>query len=219
MKIPTTIYENLNLNERIDLSIAALARDDDANLTRLRRTCPRKDYSATDIEYTGKMNMSIRVLTYFVMLTQSYYAELEQHKTDLFWVETMREECLHFFNEGFTSGVLAMNSEIASLLSNEMKESSTMPSMGHEVIQKLRDKIQPALACLQTAKLAYVNSCYAVGINGDDMLKMAMRVLRHLTPGIEAYFNSPVDSDVKLQKEIETAFFDMWKKIEVQPTS
>lgn len=39
-------------NERFQLTLAALARDDKAEIEKLFATCPRKTYIQTDINYT-----------------------------------------------------------------------------------------------------------------------------------------------------------------------
>lgn len=45
------IYNNFTPSERLNLAIAALAREDQVEVDRLQRSCPVKNYTARDLKY------------------------------------------------------------------------------------------------------------------------------------------------------------------------
>ena len=61
MKIKETIYQGLTPRQRVGAAVAALARDDNAELKRLKETCPKKQYLATDDDYAGTMTRLMTV--------------------------------------------------------------------------------------------------------------------------------------------------------------
>lgn len=71
MKIPTDIYESLSAPERIRAAISAIARDDDAELETLKKTCPRRQFLMTDPAYSEGMTtlFSLMVFTEYQLAT------------------------------------------------------------------------------------------------------------------------------------------------------
>lgn len=66
-------YYQLTSKERFDLTIAALARNDNAEVDRLKRTCQRKQYSMLDHEYTSKLERITFAVSKFEALHNNYY--------------------------------------------------------------------------------------------------------------------------------------------------
>ncbi len=62
------LYDRLKPEERFRLALEALARDDEEELDRLGRTCPRKTYSQIDAEYLDLLEASSRVADQFAIL-------------------------------------------------------------------------------------------------------------------------------------------------------
>jgi len=54
-KISENLYHCLNVEERVSLTLAALSVSDDEEIARLRRTCPKSEYTMLDYEYTNKL--------------------------------------------------------------------------------------------------------------------------------------------------------------------
>ena len=70
-------YDKLTAEERFRLVLEAKARDDTAELERLKRTCPTKTYSMSDAAYGDRYEWSeLLVLVVALDLTQ-YLAKLE----------------------------------------------------------------------------------------------------------------------------------------------
>lgn len=53
--VSENLYHYLDVGERVKLTIAALSRNDDEEIARLRRTCPRSQYTMLDYEYTSQL--------------------------------------------------------------------------------------------------------------------------------------------------------------------
>ncbi len=56
MNISDTVYETLSPRQRIIATIDAIARDDAAEIDRLKATCPIKSYSQCDIAFSDVMD-------------------------------------------------------------------------------------------------------------------------------------------------------------------
>ena len=54
-------YDTFTVKERIDLTIAALARGDREEFLRFRDSCPKNYYKATDANYTNCMEDLTRI--------------------------------------------------------------------------------------------------------------------------------------------------------------
>lgn len=66
-------YQNFTIKERINLTIAALSRNDAEEVSRLRRTCQRKQYTMLDREYSSRLDNLLWVAVHFIELNNSYY--------------------------------------------------------------------------------------------------------------------------------------------------
>jgi hypothetical protein len=71
MKIPTDIYQSLSAPERIRAAISAIARDDDAELETLKKTCPKQQFLITDPAYAEGMTglFSLMIITEYQLAT------------------------------------------------------------------------------------------------------------------------------------------------------
>lgn len=71
MNIPTDIYQSLTAPERIRAAISAIARNDDAELETLKKTCPKRQFLMTDPAYAEGMTslFSLMIVTEYQMAT------------------------------------------------------------------------------------------------------------------------------------------------------
>ncbi|MDR3478581.1 MAG: hypothetical protein P4M14_11190 [Gammaproteobacteria bacterium] len=91
-------YSQLTAKERVNLALAAFSRGDENEISRLKRTCPRKHYTMIDAEYIGSIEGLVWVVTQFsemcdfsynkIILCEAYIAmftflnEYPQHEND-----------------------------------------------------------------------------------------------------------------------------------------
>ncbi len=68
-----TSYKQLIPTERFNLALAAFSRGDDEEISRLKRTCPQKNYKMLDRDYFGKIEGIVWVVTQFSEICERSY--------------------------------------------------------------------------------------------------------------------------------------------------
>lgn len=66
-------YKQLTPTERFNLALAAFSRGDDDEIARLKRTCPQKTYKMMDLDYFGKIEGIVWVVTQFSEICEHNY--------------------------------------------------------------------------------------------------------------------------------------------------
>ena len=107
-KLDERNYYSLTPEERVNLTIAALSRDDKEEILRLRRTCKRKKYLMLEHEYTSKLENIVWVSAKLSELHNFYY-----HNMILFTSHMVT----HKTDEQFTKFMLAYNDQAECILS------------------------------------------------------------------------------------------------------
>jgi len=69
-------YKKFSIQERINLTIAALSRGDTEEVSRLRRTCRRKTYVMLDSDYTNALEALSRIASHFSELHNYFYTQM-----------------------------------------------------------------------------------------------------------------------------------------------
>ncbi len=69
-------YKKLSSIERFKLAVSAFSRGDDAEITRLKRTCPTKNYIMIDCEYTNRLAGLTWVITQFSEICEYSYHQI-----------------------------------------------------------------------------------------------------------------------------------------------
>ena len=69
-------YSKLTAKERVNLAIAAFSRGDENEISRLKRTCPRKHYTMIDAEYIGSIEGLVWVVTQFSEMCDFSYNKI-----------------------------------------------------------------------------------------------------------------------------------------------
>lgn len=69
-------YKKLSSDERFKLAVAAFSRGDDTEITRLKRTCPTKNYTMIDCEYTNRIAGLTWVITQFSEICEYSYHQI-----------------------------------------------------------------------------------------------------------------------------------------------
>jgi len=96
-------YDRLTGDERFRLSLEANARDDTRELKRLQDSCPLKDYSGMDREYTRRWNGSIALVNRFVTLWLTALMKYEVARLNLAWAR----DAMNVFDQGYVGGANA----------------------------------------------------------------------------------------------------------------
>lgn len=64
------LYDQFTADERIKLSIAALARRDEVEIKKLISSCPKKNYLITDSDYSDKMVAFEKICDFYLCISQ-----------------------------------------------------------------------------------------------------------------------------------------------------
>jgi hypothetical protein len=89
--LPENLYGNLTTEERIALTLAAIANNNDEGLGRLQRTCPRLTYEMYDLNYAGKMSKLHSITQSYIILCQSFYTEIIEMEAYIFLLPCLAE--------------------------------------------------------------------------------------------------------------------------------
>lgn len=76
MKINEKLYEKFDVLERVNLTVAALARGDDEEINQLRRTCPKVQYITIDHNYTSRLDCLVFLGARFSGLCDYFYNKI-----------------------------------------------------------------------------------------------------------------------------------------------
>lgn len=106
-------YDKLSPIERFQLTLKALARDDEEEAERLKRTCPRKHYSELDAAYSDRFESLERIIAAFLM-------QMECIRGKKIMMEVIKELVMHFGKA--VQVVLRLNANPNGLSEAESKE-------------------------------------------------------------------------------------------------
>ena len=93
-------YDRFDPDERFRLVLEAAARGDEEEIERLRETCPRETYTASDIAFTDRISGSLKIT---MMLCQLLAPSLTKLRT----LAAFREVLSHTFDHGINTARLA----------------------------------------------------------------------------------------------------------------
>lgn len=77
LKIKEVNYHQLNVQQRVNLTVAALSRGDGVEARRLFKTCPKRHYLAIDDDFIRQVDAITWVAEKYVDLCQYYFAKCQ----------------------------------------------------------------------------------------------------------------------------------------------
>ncbi len=95
------LYDRLTPNERLRLVMGAFARDDDAEIERLVRACPRYTYTMMDWEYMQRYEVWTRKATEFALLWIEAVGRYRHVETAILGMKLVREHYITGLNRGW----------------------------------------------------------------------------------------------------------------------
>lgn len=119
LKVNTKDYQAFSHQERFNLTIAAIARDDVEEIQILQRTCPKKHYYLPDLNYDSRLQAIMIVSFYFSDQIIFYYnkinmvtifsalAEYPSHTQNKFLLSESKLEKLH---QSFLNHIVSLKS-------------------------------------------------------------------------------------------------------------
>jgi hypothetical protein len=163
--IPEKIYNTFNTNERVQLTIAALARSDSAELKRLGNSCPLFTYKMLETEFVSKMDNIQKLCMYLTIVFHVVLHKIERAEA-VIAATHYAELCTEIgFHIGITatSGVIVDDKVFLKL----DEEQAQKLKIKNEVIVKRDEAFSELNAILQ----AFNEACTEENLNVKDLLK------------------------------------------------
>ena len=163
-------YGRLTGDERFRLSLEANARDDTREFQRLKESCPIREYSGMDWEYTRRWNGSITLVNRFVTLWLTALMNYHIARLNLRWAR----DTMDVFDEAYISG--------ANMAWEEARQAGTYldrEDIRHDIARddKEREPFAPLEAIyarraaeLKGVYLGFVRFCDRARLNPDTLL-------------------------------------------------
>lgn len=191
-KINDKLYDKFSPQERVDLTIAAFLREDEAEIERLKQTCPRKTYKMIDLDYQDSIKQFLHHYLSFAMLFQSYYTQLMECEA---YIVTGR--ALVF---GYEAGFELASTEPNSLALEAQQK------MYQEAFQKHEIRRQSLVADLKAVYQGYLFACEKLKLNLEAVSSYWMKNLSAFCPKLEAYLKEPNKPNQELLENIKVIY-------------
>lgn len=176
-------YTQFTAKERINLTIAALARGDEAEADRLWKTCPRYKYDAHDFEYTLGVDALIVLGALFFQKCVLHYNLIK--KVDTFIMGS--EQDLEFEE---TAGFNDLAKKIRDLI-----ELATKAQNVH--ISKIKGLFN-----------GFKQFCFSVGLDDENILKTIP--IKDCCHDLDILLGAEIEVDMQYMNHIKDFFLEHW---------
>lgn len=195
----TKQYDKFSAKERIQLTLAAIARADEEEVKRLKKSCPRKHYLQTDVAYSDKMENLEKICSLFVEFSQHIFIQILS--CDFCWINNY--EKAKAFEEGFS---FAAGNTLESHPSR--KEMLEQISGFNKVLDIVEQASAKRISELIGLKKAFQDFCDRVELDFNYLLSWSG--LLKLYPEMEYYLNQPFEPAYDLYNQVVLKFLDIW---------
>jgi hypothetical protein len=195
MKINITKhYDKFTAKERIDLAIAAMARQDKEELIKLRATCPKRQYIETDAAYCGFMEHLNRVGISYNCYRQIYFNEISEYQSAMI---KHRDEFMSYESGVYDAiGKPDDNHPIWQQLQNKLDDCL-------ESVNKSSRQMKQAQAKLKALDEALKQFCAEIGVDFNNT-----RLWLSLGKTID--FDADIELDSGLIEQVKKDFYELW---------
>jgi len=204
------LYDNFTMSERLALGIAALGRNDEAELIRLVQTCPQKVYTCTDAYYTDRMQIVSLFATQLASSIQFIYNKIIACELLIFAFNAFanyEDRILFFLELEPKANDIPELKPIYSAGQNELQESL---KFGQLSLERFKEAFYANIADLKAIHQAFLEFCKHVEVNGEHML--AFIDLKGLCDGIQEYLDCDIEANQKLLEKAKEKFLRSWNK-------
>lgn len=191
-KISEKFYEHFSTQERVNLTIAAFLRDDQAEIERLKRSCPRKNYQMIDLNYQTPVRGFLHHYLSFSSLFQSYYTELRVCETTI-----LIGQALVF---GYEAGFELASPELSSFALEE-KQAEYQKAFSRQEIKR-----KSLIANLKAIYEGYLFVCEKLKFNLADVSHYWIKNLSVFCPKLETYLHESTEANLALLEEIKRVY-------------
>jgi hypothetical protein len=198
-------YGILNAKERINLSIAALARGDEEEFLKLKNNCTIFHYKMPDANYISGME---RIT--LICMGYAYLCDSQNNKAGMcYLLASLLEELAITYEKGFNLALEDLgNSHKPSrkTIAKKTKEIKKYKSLA----AKLTGCFQERAAELKAVYEAFKSFCEKSGINYQYAYGLAEQVSFFDLPNNMEF--EDVDIDMEFKEYIEQIFLKLWNK-------
>ena len=163
-------YNRLTGDERFRLSLEANARDDMREFQRLKESCPIKDYSGMDWEYTRRWNGSMTLVNRFVMLWLTALMNYQIARLNLTWAR----DALDWHDDTYIAGANAAWEEARQpgtyLDREDIRHDLACDDKEREPFAPLEAICERRAAELKGVYLGFMRFCDRANLNPDTLL-------------------------------------------------
>jgi hypothetical protein len=191
--------------ERFQLTLAALTRDDELEIEKLFASCPRKTYTQIDTDYTSKIKALKQVIIYLLFLIN----DICRNAGVFSLLAHSFSEMMSMFEEGFNLACQANNEkQIDKSLTRQKKETIKEYL---EYYNFSEEKMHENIIKLKSAFQAFILFCEEIGINHSSIIEW----LGNYELFMQSYCMLDQDVDIEtLFVELEkNNMLQMWNKI------
>jgi len=192
----TKHYDKFTAKERINLAIAAMARQDHEELSRLGKTCPQKEYTATDENYCGVIDQLYRVGIGYNCHCHNILNEITAYQA----IITMRRTNFINYERGIFDAISDPSNDNPIWQKLDKKLNDCLES-----INKSEQKIKETWAKLKAVDEALKQFCGEIGVDFNNTRLW-------FTTGKAEYINTDIVLDNNLIAEVKKDFCEFWNK-------
>lgn len=169
-KVLAKYYDRLTGDERFRLSLEANARDDMREFQRLKESCPIKEYSGMDWEYTRRWNGSMTLVNRFVTLWLTALMNYHIARLNLRWAR----DTMDVFDEAYISGANVAWEEARQagtyLDREDIRHDIACDDTEREPFGRLEAIYERRAAELKGAYIGFMRFCERANLNPDTLL-------------------------------------------------
>lgn len=180
-------YQVFNNEERLHLTLAAIARDDIDETLLLRQSCPKRQYIGADLDYQRRLQALYVIHTQFNQYLTHY-----RHKLELTGAAAV----------GFS--FLCESPEL--IAEYQTKSDSECP---FDTFKQLFNAMPEYKSTLKSICIGLVDFCDEIDIDYKDLL--ALDKFHQKPIDISQYLSSDAPTDEKMLQQMKNSFLKIWQ--------
>jgi|GEM_PF-2832992 len=182
-QIPDQHYARFTPNERLNLTLAALARGDITEADRLWQTCPRHQYHAHDFAYTLRFNA--------VLLLNSLFFE----------------KCVFHYNQIQKIAEFILEAEY-DLAFAEEKNSKEMANEAQKLIEHTQKTLNTHISRLKGLFAGFKLFCAEAHLDCEHIINMT--TIKNCCPDLDLLLEAEAETDIQYAEQIKVFFQGHW---------
>lgn len=179
-------YEKFSAEERVQLTISALSRQDSQEADKLRNTCPRISYTMKDLQYMNRMQAIEKMTMALAAICTELLDKIRIQKLALSGAQL----AMHASSKGFQLGYrIGQSKKSKKPLKYEYNPFEDIDNL-YDEISNDHDSLQENIIQLKAAYQAFNEICAEENINADQLIKW-FGIFEHLKE-LKNYLGCPV---------------------------